>query len=75
MIQNTLRDIVSQFNTKGKMAFIDGATHGQIARFERENKITLPNVLLQSYLPFVLQSDDFWAVTANVTPGRGLSVP
>ena len=42
MIQNTLRDIVSQFNKKGKMAFIDGATHEQISRFERENKITLP---------------------------------
>ena len=37
-----LKEIINTFNAQGKMAFLDGASEGQISEFEGNNGIVLP---------------------------------
>lgn len=43
MISAELKVIVEKFNEQGKMAFIEGASEEQIAHFEKEHDVKLPN--------------------------------
>lgn len=43
MISDELKTIVEKFNEQGKMAFIEGASEEQIAHFEKEHGVKLPN--------------------------------
>lgn len=42
MISDEIKNIVAQFNEKGKMNFLEAATAEDIAKFEEENEIRLP---------------------------------
>lgn len=42
MISDELKKIIDQIKTQGKMNFLEGASEEQIAQFEKENEIKLP---------------------------------
>jgi hypothetical protein len=42
MISDELKAIVEKLNAQGKMAFLEGATEEQIARFEKDHEVKLP---------------------------------
>lgn len=42
MISDELKAIIDKFNKQGKMVFLEGATEDQIAQFEKEHEIKLP---------------------------------
>ena len=42
MISDELQKIIDQIKTQGKMNFLEGASEDQIAQFEKENDVKLP---------------------------------
>lgn len=42
MISDELKAIIDKFNKQGEMVFLEGATEDQIAQFEKEHEIKLP---------------------------------
>ena len=42
MVSEELKKIIDKLNEQGKMVFLEGATEEQIAQFEKDNEITLP---------------------------------
>lgn len=53
MIPEELKEIVEQLNEQGKMEYLEAATEDQIAEFEKENEIKLPD----KYIKWLLFSD------------------
>ena len=43
MTSDDFKKVVERFNEQGKMNFLEGATEEQIAQFEKDNTITLPD--------------------------------
>lgn len=53
MISEELQEIIEQLNNQGKMDFLESTTKEQIAEFEKENKVKLP----EKYKEWLLFSD------------------
>ncbi len=53
MISEELKAIIDRLNEQGKMTFLEGATEEQIAQFEKEHEVVLP----EKYKEWLQHSD------------------